>query len=117
MASSVLRVRRERFAHRLDGSRPHDAVLRDVIGQLDDAPADIARALAASRAKSRCADAALAITRAAIQFHGAIGFTEDCDVGLYVKRAMTVSGWLGNARTHRARYARLSVQAQRKEAA
>ena len=94
-----------------------DAVLRDVIGQLDDAPADIARALAASRAKSRCADAALAITRAAIQFHGAIGFTEDCDVGLYVKRAMTVSAWLGNARTHRARYARLSVQAQRKEAA
>jgi alkylation response protein AidB-like acyl-CoA dehydrogenase len=94
-----------------------DAVLRDVIGQLDDAPADIARALAASRAKSRCADAALAITRAAIQFHGAIGFTEDCDVGLYVKRAMTVSAWLGNARTHRARYARLSVQSQCKEAA
>lgn len=92
-----------------------DAVLRDVITQLDEAPADHARALAASRAKSRCADAALAITRAAIQFHGAIGFTEDCDVGLYVKRAMTVSAWLGNGRAHRARYARLSVQ-QSKEA-
>ncbi len=94
-----------------------DAVLRDVIRQLDDAPDEKTRALSASRAKSRCADAALAITRAAIQFHGAIGFTEDCDVGLYVKRAMTVSAWLGNGRNHRARYARLSVQAQRKEAA
>lgn len=94
-----------------------DAVLRDVIKQLDEAPGDHARALAASRAKSRCADAALAITRAAIQFHGAIGFTEDCDVGLYVKRAMTVSAWLGNGRAHRARYARLSVQPQHKETA
>lgn len=94
-----------------------DAVLRDVVRQLDDAPGDTARALAASRAKSRCADAALAITRAAIQFHGAIGFTEDCDVGLYVKRAITVAAWLGNGRTHRARYARLSVQLQGKEAA
>lgn len=94
-----------------------DAVLRDVIRQLDDAPDEQTRALSTSRAKSRCADAALAITRAAIQFHGAIGFTEDCDVGLYVKRAITVSAWLGNGRNHRARYARLSVQAQRKEAA
>jgi alkylation response protein AidB-like acyl-CoA dehydrogenase len=93
-----------------------DAVLRDVTTQLDAAPDDRVRALAASRAKSRCADAALAITRAAIQFHGAIGFTEDCDVGLYVKRAMTVSAWLGNGRAHRTRYARLS-QTQRKEAA
>jgi alkylation response protein AidB-like acyl-CoA dehydrogenase len=94
-----------------------DAVLRDVTAQLDAAPDDRIRALAASRAKSRCADAALAITRAAIQFHGAIGFTEDCDVGLYVKRAMTVSAWLGNGRAHRTRYARLSAQPQRKEAA
>lgn len=94
-----------------------DAVLRDVVRQLDAAPDGTVRALAASRAKSRCADAALAITRAAIQFHGAIGFTEDCDVGLYVKRAITVAAWLGNGRTHRARYARLSVQPQGKEAA
>lgn len=93
-----------------------DAVLRDVTAQLDAAPDDRTRALAVSRAKSRCADAALAITRAAIQFHGAIGFTEDCDVGLYVKRAMAVSAWLGNGRAHRTRYARLS-QAPRKEAA
>jgi alkylation response protein AidB-like acyl-CoA dehydrogenase len=94
-----------------------DAVLRDVVRRLD-AGADAAtRALAASRAKSRCADAALAITRAAIQFHGAIGFTEDCDVGLYVKRALTLASWLGNGRAHRARYARLAAGAAGREAA
>lgn len=88
-----------------------DAVLRDVVVQLDAAPDDNTRALLASRAKSRCAEAALAITRAAIQFHGAIGFTEDCDVGLYVKRAMTLSAWLGNGRAHRVRYAQLAKEA------
>ncbi|MBY0271238.1 MAG: acyl-CoA dehydrogenase [Burkholderiales bacterium] len=87
-----------------------DAVLREVVALLDAAPDDNTRALHASRAKSRCAEAALAITRAAIQFHGAIGFTEDCDVGLYVKRAMTLSAWLGNGRAHRLRYARLAAQ-------
>lgn len=87
-----------------------DAVLREVVTQLDADPDDHARALLASRAKSRCAEAALAITRAAIQFHGAIGFTEDCDVGLYVKRAMTLSAWLGNGRAHRMRYAQLAAQ-------
>jgi len=94
-----------------------DAVLRDVVRQLDPATDTAARALATSRAKSRCGDAALAITRAAIQFHGAIGFTEDCDVGLYVKRALTLATWLGNGRAHRARYARLSAQASQREAA
>ncbi len=93
-----------------------DAVLSEVVAQLDLAPDAVTRALAASRAKSRCADAALAITRAAIQFHGAIGFTEDCDVGLYAKRAMTVAAWLGNGRAHRVRYAALAAQSQREAA-
>ncbi len=93
-----------------------DAVLREVVAGLDSDPDPAARARAASRAKSRCAEAALAITRAAIQFHGAIGFTEDCDVGLYAKRAMTLSAWLGNGRAHRARYARLAASGAREAA-
>ncbi len=93
-----------------------DAVLREVVSQLDAAPDDNTRALLVSRAKSRCAEAALAITRAAIQFHGAIGFTEDCDVGLYVKRAMTLSAWLGNGRAHRVRYALLAAKTEREAA-
>ena len=54
-----------------------------------------ARALA-SRVKARCADAALKITREAIQLHGAIGFTDEYDAGLYLKRAMTLAAWLGH---------------------
>lgn len=58
----------------------------------------------ASRAKARCAYAALFVTRMAIQFHGAMGFTDECDIGLYFKRALFHSTWLGNAGRHRHRY-------------
>jgi alkylation response protein AidB-like acyl-CoA dehydrogenase len=40
--------------------------------------------------------------------HGAIGFTEDSDVGLYVKRTLTLSAWLGNSAYHRRRFAAAS---------
>ncbi|MBC7780059.1 MAG: acyl-CoA/acyl-ACP dehydrogenase, partial [Proteobacteria bacterium] len=65
------------------------------------------RGAAASRVKARAAETARRITREAIQMHGAIGFTDDCDVGLYVKRALVLSAWLGNATLHRRRYAAL----------
>src|SRR6185369_4886865 len=64
----------------------------------------VQRAAGASRVKARCSDAALLITREAIQMHGAMGFTDECDIGLYLKRALVLSGWLGNSREHRARY-------------
>jgi len=89
------------------------AVLADCLGVLDDEhgvePEAKARSAAASRAKARCTDAALLITRQSIQMHGAIGFTEDCDVGLYVKRAMTLAAWLGNGNAHRRRYAKTEI--------
>jgi alkylation response protein AidB-like acyl-CoA dehydrogenase len=67
-----------------------------------------ARAMAVSRAKARAGDAALEITRDAVQMHGAMGYTDECDVGLYLKRALTLSAWLGNAVQHRRRYAALA---------
>ena len=85
------------------------AVLDDVLSVLDNEPDAKTRAAAASRAKARCTDAALLITRQSIQMHGAIGFTEDCDVGLYVKRAMTLAAWLGNGTAHRRRYAKTEI--------
>jgi alkylation response protein AidB-like acyl-CoA dehydrogenase len=89
------------------------AVLADVLGVLDGVngtePDAKTRSAAASRAKARCTDAALLITRQSIQMHGAIGFTEDCDVGLYVKRAMTLAAWLGNGNAHRRRYAKTEI--------
>ena len=79
------------------------------LGEALQAPTDdaAALALAASRAKARCAHAALHIGRLAVQFHGAMGYTDECDVGLYLKRALHLSAWLGNAAVHRLRYLRL----------
>ena len=59
--------------------------------------------------KARCSDAALRITREAIQIHGAIGFTDEYDAGLYLKRALVLAAWLGNGATHRRRYAALAL--------
>jgi alkylation response protein AidB-like acyl-CoA dehydrogenase len=87
------------------------AVLGDALRALDGGLDGAARAALASRAKARASEAALRITREAIQLHGAIGFTDDCDVGLFVKRALTVAAWLGNATMHRRRYARLAAPA------
>jgi alkylation response protein AidB-like acyl-CoA dehydrogenase len=82
------------------------AVLEEALTVLDRSPAAAARAAAASRVKARCADAAARITREAIQLHGAIGFTDEFDAGLYLKRALVLAAWLGSASWHRRRYAR-----------
>ncbi|MFO1190450.1 MAG: acyl-CoA dehydrogenase [Alphaproteobacteria bacterium] len=70
-----------------------------------------ARAVAASQAKARCSDAGLRITRECIQIHGGIGYTDECNIGLYLKRAMVEASWLGNASAHRRRYAALNPAA------
>jgi alkylation response protein AidB-like acyl-CoA dehydrogenase len=87
------------------------AVLEEALAALDGAPGAPQRAAIASRVKARCADAALRITREAIQLHGAIGFTDEYDAGLYLKRALTLAAWLGHATWHRRRYARLTTGA------
>lgn len=85
------------------------AVLEEGTAALDRGPAAAGRAATASRIKARCADAATRITREAIQFHGAIGFTDEFDAGLYLKRALVLTAWLGAASWHRRRYARLAT--------
>ncbi len=78
--------------------------LDDAVRMLDDGADPKTRALLASRVKSRCADAALLITREAIKLHGAIGFADECDIGLYFQRALVLAAWLGNGAAHRRRY-------------
>lgn len=67
------------------------------------------RAVAASQVKARCADAALMITKASIQLHGGIGYTDEANIGLYLKKSMYLASWLGNATTHRTRYGELTL--------
>jgi len=84
------------------------AALDDAVALFDSDAGAAQRSAMASRVKARCSDAGLRITREAIQIHGAIGFTDEYDAGLYLKRAMTLSAWLGNAALHRRRYAALA---------
>ena len=59
------------------------------------------RAAAASGGKARASQAALAICNEALQMHGAIGYTDEYDLGLYLNRALVLSAWLGNAAAER----------------
>src|SRR6185503_5055679 len=85
------------------------ATLESGLRDLDRGPSPESRAAIASRLKARCSDAGLRITREAIQIHGAIGFTDEYDAGLYLKRALVLAAWLGNAAHHRRRYASLAI--------
>jgi hypothetical protein len=49
-----------------------------------------------------------AVTQACIQLHGAIGFTDEHDIGLYPKRGMLLSSLFGNAAAQRRRYIELT---------
>ncbi len=74
---------------------------------LDAAAPPAMRQAAVSRAKARAATAGMLVTREAIQLHGGIGYTDEYDVGLYLRKAMVLSNAYGSAAHHRARYARL----------
>jgi alkylation response protein AidB-like acyl-CoA dehydrogenase len=68
------------------------------------------RRAAVSRAKARASDAAMRVTREAIQMHGGIGYTDEYDVGLYLRKAMVLANLFGSAALHRARYAELATE-------
>lgn len=88
------------------------SALGQALAVLDDPAAEArTRRLAASRAKHRASAAALRITRDAIQLHGAIGFTDEHDIGLYLKRALVLAAWLGNAAEQRRRFDAASAAA------
>jgi hypothetical protein len=62
-------------------------------------------AASTSMAFAKAADTALATARAALQCHGAIGYTTEYDLHLYMKRAWALARSWGDARFHRSRVA------------
>lgn len=70
-----------------------------------------ARAAAVSAAKARATDAAFRAAKEAVQMHGAIGYTDESDVSLYVRKAMTAGNLFGSAALHRARFAATALPA------
>jgi alkylation response protein AidB-like acyl-CoA dehydrogenase len=63
-----------------------------------------ARRAAVSRAKARAAESAMRVTRECIQLHGGIGYTDQYDVGLYLRKAMVLANGFGSAALHRRRF-------------
>ena len=78
-----------------------EAGVRDVLALMDATGILHLRARQASRAKARACTAARKITREAIQLHGAVGYTDEFDIGLFLNRALVLSAWLGDAAYHR----------------
>jgi alkylation response protein AidB-like acyl-CoA dehydrogenase len=66
------------------------------------------RAIAASGAKARASQATLLLCNEALQLHGAIGFTDEYELGIYLNRGLTLAAWLGGAAEHRRRFGRLA---------
>ncbi len=89
-----------------------------VVERLDgEAGADAAQQvlLAVAAAKIRAADAAREAVAITHQVHGAIGVTDEYDLGLYLQRALVLAAWLGNGNQQRRRYANLTQNATAQE--
>ncbi len=71
----------------------------------DHVPDDAERS--AAIAKAHITDRAVEVARAAVQLHGGIGFTWECDVQIWFKRALFDRALLGSPETHRERQAAL----------
>lgn len=63
--------------------------------------------VACRMAKAQAGDSLLAAGDRAVQFHGAMGFTWECDAQLYLRRALWCQTQFGDARHHRRRLAAL----------
>ncbi len=61
----------------------------------------------ASLAKATISEVAMRVAYEAVQMHGGIGMTDECDVGLYLKRLHTCAVSFGDAAWHRRRWATL----------
>jgi alkylation response protein AidB-like acyl-CoA dehydrogenase len=91
---------------KLEFARP--AVYRAAVslgGELPSVAQDV------SMAKALSSDAADLAARVALQVHGAIGYTWECDLHFFMKRTWALSAAWGDARLHRARVLKAALEA------
>ena len=86
----------------IDGARSH---LYNAASAIDHDAAGALRA--AHMAKAAASDAARFGASRAVQFHGGIGFTWECQVQLYFKRQLHNDALFGDAAWHRAQLAQM----------
>ena len=72
-----------------------------------DGPLDTDAEIACRMAKAQAGDALIFAGDRAVQFHGGMGFTYECDAQLYIRRAQWSQQQFGDAYHHRKRLAAL----------
>ena len=74
---------------------------------LDKGPVEADTEIACRMAKAQATETLLFAGDRAVQFHGGMGFTYDCDAMLYIRRAQWAQHQYGDAQLHRLHLARL----------
>jgi alkylation response protein AidB-like acyl-CoA dehydrogenase len=87
----------------LERARSHVAHAATLLADEDDLGLDAEVAL--RMAKVEAGDSFVNAGDRAVQFHGGFGFTWDCNAQLYLRRALWLQPWFGDAAHHRRRLA------------
>ena len=80
------------------------AVLDEAILDVEQNGSSRDRVRSGSRAIARVSDTAMLIAREAVQMHGAIGITDEHDIGLFCRKILTLYNAFGTASVNRSRY-------------
>lgn len=80
------------------------AVLDEAISDVERDASSKDRVRSGSRAMARVSDTAMLIAREAVQMHGAIGITDEHDIGLFCRKILTIYNQFGTASANRSRY-------------
>ena len=80
------------------------SVLDETLQGFDRENSEAVRHHLSCRAKYRANEAALLISREAVQMHGGMGYTEECNVGLFLNRALVMVSRLGTSTYHAERF-------------
>jgi|LauGreSBDMM110SN_4_FD.fasta_scaffold01192_4 alkylation response protein AidB-like acyl-CoA dehydrogenase len=97
----VLQHRMVDLRLQLDLSR---AVLAEACSILDKSEVQTARQMAISQTMARLSDASIYTARMCIQLHGGIGMTDECNLGLYARKVLSLYNRFGSASLHRGKY-------------
>ena len=100
--------------HRAADLKIHLALTRAAVeaaaAVLDSGATGAVRQAAVSKAKHRAAESGMLVLRQAIQLHGGIGYTDEYDVGLFLRRGMVIANQYGSATLHRRRFMALAPE-------
>ncbi|MGK6305770.1 acyl-CoA dehydrogenase family protein [Variovorax sp. DT-64] len=76
--------------HRASAAHVDASATRALVHEAARAFGSVRETWAAAASVHRAAAAALRVAKEVVQFHGAVGFADEHDAGLYLRRAMTV---------------------------